>query len=117
MDELGRYRWIAANILPYEAELRGWLRRRVRALGDSEAPLHFAQVDDPIRQIDQEIDLCSFLVPFTCAMLPRTLFGEDAADSERLLDLRDVRQAGVFERIKNLDMADYMPRLFRHKSI
>src|ERR1700692_2551357 len=32
-------------------------------------------------------------------MLPRTLFGEDAADSERLLDLPDVRQAGVFERI------------------
>src|SRR5713226_4597560 len=32
-------------------------------------------------------------------MLPRTLFSEYAADSERLLDLRDVRQAGVFERI------------------
>src|SRR5258708_13478315 len=32
-------------------------------------------------------------------MLPRTLFGEDAADSERLLDLHNVRQAGVFERI------------------
>jgi hypothetical protein len=32
-------------------------------------------------------------------MLLRTLFGEDAADSERLLDLRNVRQAGVFERI------------------
>jgi hypothetical protein len=67
-------------------------------------------------------------------MLPRTLFGEDAADSERLLDLRDVRQASVFERIsearpainvssvifrhiiiKNLDMADYTRPLFRHK--
>src|SRR5580658_3908051 len=32
-------------------------------------------------------------------MLPRTLFGEDAADPERLLDLCDVRQTGVFERI------------------
>ncbi|MBL8271144.1 RNA polymerase sigma factor [Steroidobacter sp.] len=36
MDEPSRYRWIAANILPHEAELRAWLRRRVRALQDSE---------------------------------------------------------------------------------
>src|ERR1700722_11530467 len=32
-------------------------------------------------------------------MLPRTLLSKDAADSERLLDLCDVRQASVFERI------------------
>ncbi|HEY5759042.1 MAG TPA: RNA polymerase sigma factor [Steroidobacter sp.] len=36
MDDQSRYRWIAANILPHEAELRGWLRRRVRALQDNE---------------------------------------------------------------------------------
>lgn len=29
MEDLARYRWIAANILPHEAELRGWLRRRL----------------------------------------------------------------------------------------
>ncbi len=29
MGELARYRWIAANILPHEPELRGWLRRRL----------------------------------------------------------------------------------------
>jgi RNA polymerase sigma factor (sigma-70 family) len=29
MDEVARYRWIAAHILPYEPELRGWLRRRL----------------------------------------------------------------------------------------
>ena len=29
MDEVARYRWIAAHILPYEAELRSWLRRRL----------------------------------------------------------------------------------------
>jgi RNA polymerase sigma factor (sigma-70 family) len=29
MGDLARYRWIAANILPHEPELRGWLRRRL----------------------------------------------------------------------------------------
>ena len=29
MDEAARYRWIAAHILPYEPELRSWLRRRL----------------------------------------------------------------------------------------
>jgi RNA polymerase sigma factor (sigma-70 family) len=37
MDEPARYRWIAAHVLPYEPELRGWLRRRLRALSDSDA--------------------------------------------------------------------------------
>jgi RNA polymerase sigma factor (sigma-70 family) len=32
MDEPARYRWIAANILPCEPELRGWLERRLGAL-------------------------------------------------------------------------------------
>src|SRR5882757_10585905 len=43
MDERARYRWIAANILPYEPELRGWLRRRLRALGDND-------VDDLVQE-------------------------------------------------------------------
>jgi len=43
MDEPARYRWIAANILPYEPELRGWLRRRLRALGDND-------VDDLVQE-------------------------------------------------------------------
>jgi hypothetical protein len=36
MDVPARYRWIAANILPHEPELRGWLRRRLGALGDND---------------------------------------------------------------------------------
>ena len=36
MDDAARYRWIAAHILPCEPELRGWLRRRLRALNDSD---------------------------------------------------------------------------------
>src|SRR6266403_1729863 len=43
MDVPARYRWIAANILPYEAELRGWLRRRLGALGDND-------VDDLVQE-------------------------------------------------------------------
>jgi len=36
MDEPARYRWIAAHILPHEAELRGWLRRRLGALSSND---------------------------------------------------------------------------------
>ena len=32
MDDPIRYRWIAAHILPYELELRRWLRRRLGSL-------------------------------------------------------------------------------------
>ena len=32
MDDPSRYRWIAAHILPYELELRRWLRRRLGSL-------------------------------------------------------------------------------------
>jgi RNA polymerase sigma factor (sigma-70 family) len=32
MDESARYRWIAAHVLPYQSELRGWLRRRLGSL-------------------------------------------------------------------------------------
>jgi RNA polymerase sigma-70 factor (ECF subfamily) len=37
MDHTGRLHWIAANILPHEPELRGWLRRRLRGFGSAEA--------------------------------------------------------------------------------
>jgi RNA polymerase sigma factor (sigma-70 family) len=43
MDEPARYRWIAAHILPHEAELRGWLRRRLRAFGNND-------VDDLVQE-------------------------------------------------------------------
>jgi RNA polymerase sigma factor (sigma-70 family) len=32
MDDLARYRWVAAHILPYHAEVRGWLRDRLGSL-------------------------------------------------------------------------------------
>jgi RNA polymerase sigma-70 factor (ECF subfamily) len=32
MDDQARYHWMAAHILPYEGEVRGWLRRHVRTL-------------------------------------------------------------------------------------
>jgi RNA polymerase sigma factor (sigma-70 family) len=37
MGDLARYRWLAANILPHEPELRGWLRRRLRAFNENDA--------------------------------------------------------------------------------
>lgn len=43
MDEVARYRWVAAHILPHEPELRGWLRRSLRALGEND-------VDDVIQE-------------------------------------------------------------------
>jgi RNA polymerase sigma factor (sigma-70 family) len=43
MDDLARYRWIAAHILPYESELRGWLRRRLGSFGDND-------VDDLVQE-------------------------------------------------------------------
>src|SRR6267154_3330743 len=43
MDDPARYRWIAANILPHESELRGWLRRRLCAFGDND-------VDDLVQE-------------------------------------------------------------------
>jgi RNA polymerase sigma factor (sigma-70 family) len=43
MEETARYRWIAAHILPHEPELRGWLRRRLRAFGDND-------VDDLVQE-------------------------------------------------------------------
>jgi RNA polymerase sigma-70 factor (ECF subfamily) len=43
MDEQARYQWIAAHILPYEGEVRGWLRRHVRTLSP-------ADVDDLLQE-------------------------------------------------------------------
>jgi RNA polymerase sigma factor (sigma-70 family) len=43
MDDPARYRWIAAHILPCEAELRGWLRRRLGALSAND-------VDDLVQE-------------------------------------------------------------------
>src|ERR1700730_12532139 len=43
MGDLVRYRWIAANILPHESELRGWLRRRLRAFNQND-------VDDLVQE-------------------------------------------------------------------
>jgi RNA polymerase sigma factor (sigma-70 family) len=37
MDEATRCRWIAAHVLPWEAELRGWLRQRLGQLVGCEA--------------------------------------------------------------------------------
>jgi RNA polymerase sigma factor (sigma-70 family) len=43
VDEPARYRWIAAHILPYEGELRGWLRPRLGALNAND-------VDDLVQE-------------------------------------------------------------------
>jgi RNA polymerase sigma factor (sigma-70 family) len=43
MDDSTRYRWIALHILPHEAELRGWLARRLGALGPND-------VDDLVQE-------------------------------------------------------------------
>lgn len=36
-DERVRHRWIAAHILPYEGEVRGWLRRHAHSLSTADA--------------------------------------------------------------------------------
>ena len=43
MDEQSKYQWVAAQILPHEAEVRGWLRRHVRSLSG-------ADVDDLLQE-------------------------------------------------------------------
>jgi RNA polymerase sigma factor (sigma-70 family) len=43
MDESARYRWIAAHVLPWEAELRGWLRAHL-------GPLEGCEVDDVVQE-------------------------------------------------------------------
>lgn len=37
MDERARHMWIATQILPFEGEVRGWLRRHVHTLGGADA--------------------------------------------------------------------------------
>lgn len=43
MDETARYHWIAVHILPFERELRGWLRQRL-------GRLHGCEVDDVVQE-------------------------------------------------------------------
>jgi RNA polymerase sigma-70 factor (ECF subfamily) len=43
MDEQGRYQWLATNLMPYEGEIRGWLRRHAYTLSA-------ADVDDVIQE-------------------------------------------------------------------
>ena len=43
MEDQARYVWMAAHILPYEGEVRGWLRRHVRTLSA-------ADVDDLLQE-------------------------------------------------------------------
>ncbi len=37
MDENARYHWFSAYVLPFEPELRGWLRKRLGALSGNDA--------------------------------------------------------------------------------
>lgn len=37
MEDLSRHRWIATNVLPYESELRGYLKKRLRAFNSNDA--------------------------------------------------------------------------------
>ncbi len=37
MEDLARHRWVAVHILPHEAELRRWLRRRLGAFDSNDA--------------------------------------------------------------------------------
>lgn len=43
IDELARYQWVAAQILPYRAEIREWLHRRVGSLTEHD-------IDDLIQE-------------------------------------------------------------------
>jgi RNA polymerase sigma factor (sigma-70 family) len=43
MDDPARYRWVAAHILPFEPELRGWLRRRLGSFNGND-------VDDLVQE-------------------------------------------------------------------
>lgn len=53
VDQRARHRWIAAHILPYEAEVRGWLRRRVHTLSRADA-------DDLIQEAYARLWLADF---------------------------------------------------------
>ncbi len=43
MDDQARYEWIAAHLLPFEGEVRGWLRRHLHALSA-------ADIDDLLQE-------------------------------------------------------------------
>lgn len=53
MDEPARYRWIDANALAHEREVRGWLRRHVRSLSS-------ADIDDLIQEAYARLWLADF---------------------------------------------------------
>jgi RNA polymerase sigma factor (sigma-70 family) len=53
VDEQARYRWVAAHILPFEGEVRGWLRRHVRSLTA-------ADVDDLLQEAYARLWLADF---------------------------------------------------------
>jgi RNA polymerase sigma factor (sigma-70 family) len=53
MNDALRYGWIAANILPHEGELRGWLRRRLGAFGPQD-------VDDLVQEAYSRIWAADF---------------------------------------------------------
>lgn len=53
MDEFARYRWIDANALAHEREVRGWLRRHVRSLST-------ADIDDLIQEAYARLWLADF---------------------------------------------------------
>lgn len=53
MDDSARHLWIAARILPLEAEVRGWLRRHVHTLSGADA-------DDLIQEAYSRLWLADF---------------------------------------------------------
>jgi RNA polymerase sigma factor (sigma-70 family) len=53
LDEPARHLWIAAHILPHEAEVRGWLRRHVHTLSRADA-------DDLIQEAYARLWLADF---------------------------------------------------------
>lgn len=53
MDELARAQWIAQHILPYERELRAWLRRRLGALNPTD-------IDDLVQEVFARIWAADF---------------------------------------------------------
>ena len=52
-DQQARHRWIAAHILPYEGEVRGWLRRHAHSLS-------MADADDLVQEAYARLWLADF---------------------------------------------------------
>ena len=60
--------------------------------------LHFADVDDVVGPVDEQVDLRALSVRFICEMPPGTYACPDAADLERPLDLAYVHETDALER-------------------